>query len=138
MADEVIIMIKLTEAEWDIMKILWDKKELCLADIVKAAQENGNSWATNTVHTLLGRLIKKQALEVNKTVSPHIYYPIADREACSLDKTKKLIEQIYDGSLSRMVSAFLSSEKVSDKELDELRKIVNNIKPSGGHNDEVD
>mgnify|MGYP001159306603 FL=1 len=52
-------MITLTEAEWEVMKILWSKGNIALSDIVKSANDKGIPWAMNTVHTLLSRLVKK-------------------------------------------------------------------------------
>jgi len=53
-------MITLTEAEWEVMKILWSKGgSITLPEIAKSANDKGIPWAMNTVHILLSRLVKK-------------------------------------------------------------------------------
>jgi predicted transcriptional regulator len=92
-------MISLTEAEWEVMKILWDNENGSLSDIVRIANENGMPWAMNTVHTLLNRLVKKNAAAVDKSQSPHKYKSIIDQQQCSVAETAKLIKRIYNGTI---------------------------------------
>ena len=120
-------MISLTEAEWEVMKILWDNENSSLSDIVRIANENGIPWAMNTVHTLLNRLVKKNAAVVDKSQSPHKYRPIIDQQQCSVAETAKLIKRIYNGSVSRMLSSLLSSESITEDELSELRRMLNEL-----------
>jgi len=120
-------MITLTEAEWEVMKILWSKENNTLSEIVKCANDKGIPWAMNTIHTLLSRLAKKNAVAVDKSVSPHIYYPTVDEHECAITETTKLIQRIYNGSISKMFSSLLSSEKISENELNELKNIINNF-----------
>lgn len=118
-------MISLTEAEWEVMKILWDNENGSLSDIVRIANENGIPWAMNTVHTLLNRLVKKNAAAVDKSQSPHKYKSIIDQQQCSVAETAKLIKRIYNGSVSKMLSSLLSSESITEDELSKLRRMIN-------------
>jgi len=120
-------MITLTEAEWEVMKILWSKGNIALSDIVKSANDKGIPWAMNTVHTLLSRLVKKNAVAVDKSRSPHIYHPIVGEHECAIAETTRLIQRIYNGSVSKMLSSLLSSEKISEDELHKLKSIIDDF-----------
>lgn len=120
-------MIPLTEAEWEVMKILWDNENSSLSDIVRIANENSIPWAMNTVHTLLTRLIKKNAVAVDKSLSPHKYKPIIDKQQCGVAETTKLINRIYNGSISKMLSSLLSSESITGDELLKLKQMINDF-----------
>jgi len=58
---------------------------------------------------------------------PHIYHPTVDEHECAITETTKLIQRIYNGSISKMFSSLLSSEKISENELNELKNIINNF-----------
>lgn len=118
-------MITLTEAEWEIMKILWNNEGSSLSDIVRIANDNNIPWAMNTVHTLLTRLTKKGAVAVDKSLSPHKYRAIIDQQQCSIAEATKLINRIYSGSVSKMLSSLLSSDSITDDELSTLKNIIN-------------
>lgn len=70
-------MIKLTDSEWVIMKILWNNSDCSQSTISIAAINYNINWSRNTVHTLLNRLIMREsiALSVRPSVSKKLLYP---------------------------------------------------------------
>ncbi len=120
-------MIQLTEAEWEVMKILWHNENSSLSDIVRIANDNSIPWAMNTVHTLLKRLINKNAVVVDKSMSPHKYRSIIDQQQCGVAEATKLINRIYSGSISKMFSSLMSSESITEEELLKLKRMIDGL-----------
>ena len=52
----------ISPAEWEVMKVLWEKGELAARDIYAALPE-GHGWAYKTVKTLIARLVAKGAVD---------------------------------------------------------------------------
>ena len=58
--------VELTEAEWEIMKVVWEK-EPCAAGTVQESLTASRDWAYSTVKTLMERMVKKGFLSPKKT-----------------------------------------------------------------------
>ena len=59
-------MASLSDAEWEVMNVLWTGGDLTLAEIREKLKSMGNRWAGNTVQTFLSRLEKKGAVVVSR------------------------------------------------------------------------
>ena len=60
-------IVKISDAEYEIMKIIWNKnEEVTAADITKELGEE-NTWKHTTILTLAKRLVDKNVLKVRKT-----------------------------------------------------------------------
>ena len=115
---------KVSDAEWQVMKVLWTKAPLTAAEIIEMLTPN-SSWSPKTIHTLINRLLKKEAIEVKKS-SPYEYSPLVSEEELTKVETKSFIEKIYNGSLSMLLANFINDDSLSKEEIEELKKILNN------------
>ena len=55
----------LTPAEWAIMSVVWESKEVIVRDVVEALRES-HGWAQTTVRTMMERLVRKGHLAQRK------------------------------------------------------------------------
>ncbi|WP_042454649.1 BlaI/MecI/CopY family transcriptional regulator [Neobacillus dielmonensis] len=117
------INCKISDAEWIVMKVLWEEAPLTASKIIEAVSSNKN-WSPKTIHSLISRLVKKGALGVNKEMPHYEYYPLVDKRDCILDETRSFIQKVYDGSLHLMLANFIKDEKISEKEIEELQKLL--------------
>ena len=124
---------KITESEWQIMELVWAYYEC--EDSQKLTEKHGitqpvlmeqlgKKWNKNTVHTFLKRLCEKGFLEVIKDTSPHQYVPLVSREACAKEERRSFLDRVYQGSASRMVTAFVKDGDLTEDEIKELRKLL--------------
>ena len=70
----------LSPAEWEIMKIFWDRGPLAARDVY-AQLPKKRGWAYKTVKTLLSRLVAKEALAYDQVGNSYLYRPAVDRGA---------------------------------------------------------
>ncbi len=117
-------MKNLSDSEWEVMNVLWGAESMTLAEIVAQLRAGGISWAGNTVQTFLTRLAKKGAVRVDKGGLPYHYAAAAPRGEYEKKALEALKRTVFRGSASRMVSAFVESERLSGEELAKLRKYI--------------
>ena len=114
-----------------IMEILWRDGTISSSEIQKEIK-NVLNWSRQTVNTYLNRLVEKGLVgiqEINKRA--YNYYPTISRDEYAADRTSSILNKYY-GSLSHMVAGFIKNEKVSDMELNELERLIQDIRMKGG------
>lgn len=122
---------KISDAEWLVMRVLWSASPLTTTQIIETLSPETN-WNPKTIHTLIGRLVKKQALGVNKDTKQYEFYPLVTKEECVKEETLSFMHKIYEGSLYNMVSNFIKDDKISKEEIEELKKLLDdNSKQEG-------
>lgn len=52
---------KISEAEWEVLRVLWEKETCTASEVVEVLADNTN-WKPTTIKTLLARLVKKNAV----------------------------------------------------------------------------
>ena len=115
-------------AEWQVARVLWEESPKTAAQIIDALREK-TGWNPKTIHTLIRRLTKKKIIAAMAGVKPFTYYPLLSEAACTREKTQSFVDRIYNGSFSLMVSRFVSEEKLTAREITELRAILNKCAP---------
>ena len=115
-------MISIGEAELEIMKVIWKAKEpITSLDIGKEVEDKG--WKKTTIATFLTRLVEKGALSAEKQGKLYYYTPLISKKEYRKSQTKNLIKTLYNGSIKDFAVAFFEEQKLSDKDIQELRSI---------------
>jgi BlaI family penicillinase repressor len=114
---------KISNAEWLVMKVLWNDSPKTTTKIIEALREE-TDWKPKTIHTLIARLVKKGALGVDKGSGQHTFYPLVARDECIQEETGSFIQKIYEGSIYNLVAKFIHEEKMTVNEMEELKKLL--------------
>ncbi|RRN68104.1 penicillinase repressor BlaI [Peribacillus simplex] len=114
----------ISESEWEIMNVLWDKAPQTANDIIVSLQES-TDWKPKTIRTLLDRLVQKDVVGVNKNLRVYTFYPLYTQEECQRAETESFINRIYGGTLKSMLVQFIQEDTLSDDDINELRFILN-------------
>ena len=118
---------KITEAELEVMEVLWAAGEpVTLGQIREAlAERNGE-----TVKTLLRRLCAKGAAAREKG-RVGCYRPLVSREELGCYRTRKLIDKLYAGSARQMVAALVEHDQLSGEDIAQLRALLDGLDREG-------
>ena len=116
----------ISDAEWKVMKLLWKKSPQPAYDLAQNLCKSEN-WEIRTVKTLLSRLVKKGALSYQKYKNLYLYFPAVKEEVCVRKESQWFLNQVFDGSLSRLLVHFAKSKKLSKEELEQLKNAVENM-----------
>jgi BlaI family penicillinase repressor len=114
---------KISEAEWQVMKVLWDKSPLTANDIVQILSKETH-WKRETIRTLINRLVKKKALYFKKQSRQYLYFPLLDESECIMEETRSFLERVHGGSIEPMLAAFVENEKLSPEKIARLKQIL--------------
>lgn len=117
--------ITLSDGEWKIMKLLWSSAPCSLREITNAL-EGETGWSRPTIHVMLKRLIAKGAVRVDEKTQVHEYYPTVKRKDVAPKETESFLNRVYDGSIGMLFTALTERKSLSDKDIAELRKILDN------------
>lgn len=118
---------KISEAEWEVMNVLWKKAPLTANDVIHSLQKQTN-WKPKTIRTLLDRLAKKNVIGVNKDQKVYTFYPLFSQNDCQRAEAKSFIERIYGGTFKSMLVQFIQEDSLSEEEIQELRSILEHKK----------
>jgi len=114
--------ISIGDAELEIMKVIWKAKEpITSLDIGKEVEEKG--WKKTTIATFLTRLVEKGALSADKQGKLYYYTPLISEKEYRKSQTKNLIKSLYNGSVRDFAVSFFEEQKLSDKDIQELKAI---------------
>jgi BlaI family transcriptional regulator, penicillinase repressor len=114
---------RITEAEWEVMKVLWSKAPNTASQISQALADSTN-WKLNTVKTLISRLVNKKALGYKEDGKTHYYFPLVNEDECVRAEGESFLKRVYGGALKPMLANFLREQKLSPKEIEELKAIL--------------
>ncbi len=118
--------ISLYKSEWTIMECLWQSAPRTVTQIVKAVgKETG--WAKSTTKTLIARMEAKGYLRYEEGGKARVYYPAIGRQDVVTAETESFLERVYNGSFSLMVNALAERKNLSQKEISELRAILDKL-----------
>lgn len=113
----------ISDAELEVIRTLWEEAPLTAAEIIRKLKDR-TVWNPKTIHTLIKRLEAKGFIEAEAGVTPYNYRPLISQEEYAHKKARFLIDRIYNGSFSLMVSHFVQDEKLSPEEIERLKKIL--------------
>ena len=117
-------MQKISDAEMEIMKIIWNYENPLTSKQIISFIPN-NTWKTTTVLTLLSRLIEKGFLKAERQGRNYLYsYVISNKEYNKLC-SKKFINEVYKGSFKNFFTALYDDNEISEEDLNELREMLN-------------
>ena len=119
---------QISDAEWDVMKIVWDHGPLTAGQIVQHL-EHERDWAPRTVKTLLGRLVRKGAVAMSADDKRYLYKAKVTREACRRQESRSFLSRVFDGAVAPALVHFIKSERLSADDIAQLRRILDeNVK----------
>lgn len=120
----------LSDGEWKIMKLLWSKAPRTIGEMVLALEEE-TSWSRTTVFVMLKRLIAKKAVRMDDQGQLQQYYPLLKRKEVEQAETDSFLSRVYDGSVGWMVSSLVGRRALTEKEIGELRAILEEAQTKG-------
>ena len=114
--------IKLTDSEEVIMEMLWEKQKLFMKEILETYPEP--KPASTTVATLLKRMQNKDLVGYTLYGNSRQYFPKVAKSEYFKEEMTSMIDRFFNSSVTQFASFFTSNTKLSQKQLKELREII--------------
>ncbi|MBU3099985.1 MULTISPECIES: BlaI/MecI/CopY family transcriptional regulator [Clostridium] len=124
-------MSKISNAEWEIMKIIWNNSEISSINIIKELKDK-SEWKPATVKSLINRLLNKNIIGFNKLGYEYLYYPLVSEDECIKLESFSFVNKVFNGSIKSMLLTFAQSEELSELDIKELKDILNESSKTKG------
>ena len=115
--------MQLTEPEWVVMDVVWDRGEATVRDVHDAVGGR-TGWAYSTVKTTMTRLVEKGVLRARREGKTGVFEPALTRDAARRDAVRTLLDRAFDGTVGSLVQHLLGRERVTATERAALREIA--------------
>lgn len=116
--------IQISEAELEVMKLLWKNEKMTSPEIVEELLKT-SEWKDKTILTLINRLVKKGAVNAEKeSGKAFLYSANINEDEYKQEQSNSLINKLFNGSISLMMSNFVKSNNISNEDIEELKRIL--------------
>ncbi len=114
---------ELTEAEWEIMRVVWDK-EPCAAGTVQEALAATKDWCYATVKLTMDRMAAKGFLEIERIRNLQLFRACISEVEARRGELRKMLGRAFGGAMTPMLKFLIEHEGLSKDEAAELRELV--------------
>src|SRR5215469_17715535 len=118
---------ELTEAEWTIIKSVWEK-EPCTAPEIQEKLHKQTAWTYSTVRTLMDRMVAKGLLTAKKERNLTLYSSAVTRAQAQRSELLYALKNAFNGALSPMVQCLLETNPLSAEDLAQLESLIKSKK----------
>ncbi len=116
-------MIKLSEAEWKVMNLLWENAPQTIMQITNHFKTT-TGWTKHTVMTFLRRMEEKGAVHYEEGERARRYYPDIEKTEAVFQETEEFLDKVFGGRLGLMLNTMVERKPLSGEEIEELYEIL--------------
>lgn len=113
----------ITDAELEIMKVLWRHNRSTANEIINYVQEN-ETWNAKTIRTYINRLVTKEVITIDKSDKEYRFSYLISESEYRKHTRKAVADKLFGGSVNAMLLNFLDDADMSKEEIEELRNII--------------
>ena len=117
---------RITEAEWPIMKVLWERETATAAEIVDIVTRS-RDISMRTIKTLIRRLIAKNMITFTpdaRDARIYHYKALISQEEGVRDKNQSILSLVYEGNAGELLANFVENARLNSGEIDRLRALL--------------
>lgn len=110
---------KVFESEYRFCLILWEHEPVKSSELVNLCKEQ-LGWKPTTTYTVIKRLSERGVLKNENT----IVSSLVSKDEVQASEINEMVEKTFEGSLPAFIAAFTKHQKISEKEIDEVQKMI--------------
>jgi len=122
MAKKINSEIRLGRLEMQIMNVVWDRGEATVHDVKKALSRRKPAYST--ILTMMRKLEAKGYLKHEVDSRTYVYRPAISQQAVRQGVLGDLVERLFEGSTSLLLTSLIEQNRISENELCEIRKLI--------------
>ena len=120
-------MKKLSEAEFEIMQILWRHSEPLTSNQILSELEETRNWKLASVMTVLARMAEKGAVYCDRNTRTNYYSALVSEEEYKLAESDSFLEKLYDNSAKNFIACLYHGKRMSKENIQELRDYLDSL-----------
>lgn len=118
---------RISDAEHAVMEVLWTEAPLTAQEVAERV-EPARGWSVNTVKTLLGRLLAKDAIGYKEDGRRYLYRPLVARDDYVSGESRRLIDRLFGGRLSPLVAHLAERNELSARDIADIEALLKDLK----------
>jgi BlaI family penicillinase repressor len=115
---------RITQAEWDVMEVVWDRAPVPASTIVEALEAK-RRWTLTTVRTLLRRLVDKGALHQAPDGKRFLYSARVSRADCVRQESDSFLDRVLGRAPAATLLHLVRRADLTQDDIEQLRRILN-------------
>lgn len=121
-----------TVVELEFMKLLWEHRELGTDDLQRLLRRKGRPLSDGSIRKMLSILMNKGYLVRRKEGRGYLYRPKKSGARTRTRMVRDLVKRAFEGSPALMVASLFEGRSVSDRELQQIKKLIAARERKGG------
>lgn len=114
---------KIFESEYRFCLILWEHEPIKSSELVNLCKEQ-LGWKPTTTYTVIKRLSERGVLKNENT----IVSALVTKDQVQTAEIEEMVEKTFEGSLPAFVAAFTRHQKISEKEIEEVQRMIDRFR----------
>ena len=114
---------KIFESEYRFCLILWEHEPIKSSELVNLCKEQ-LGWKPTTTYTVIKRLSERGVLKNENT----IVSALVTKDQVQASEIEEMVEKTFEGSLPAFVAAFTRHQKISQKEIEEVQRMIDRFR----------
>lgn len=114
---------RLAQGEEKFAELIWLHEPITSMELVKLCEKEMN-WKKSTTYTVLKKLCDKGIFQNDNT----LVSSLITKDEFYARKSRRFVEDTFGGSLPKFITAFIGGSKLSDRQVEELKKLIDQHK----------
>src|SRR5262249_36011927 len=115
------------DSELDVIKVLWDRGQGTVREILETLKAAGRQWSYATVATLLDRLEAKGMVTSDRSELAYVYRPAIAEGEVRQKRVNNLVDKLYQGEPGLLVLHLLKSHPLDPQSAREVRALLDEM-----------
>ena len=111
---------KVFESEYRFCLLLWQNEPISSSDLAKLCNKE-LGWSRTTTYTVIKRLSERGVVKNKES----IVTSLISKEEIQLAEMEEMMTKTFENSLPAFIAAFAKKENLSEKEVEEIKRIIN-------------
>ena len=119
--------LSIPDSELDVLKVLWDRGQSTVREVLETLRDAGRQWSYATVATLLDRLETKGVVTSDRSELAFVYRPVISNQEVRQKRVSNLVEKLYQGEPGLLVLHLLKSHPIDPDQAKEVRALLEDM-----------
>lgn len=119
------------DSELDVVKVLWDRGQGTVREILETLKAAGRQWSYATVATLLDRLETKGMVSSDRNELAFVYRPLVTEQDVRHKRVGNLVDKLYQGEPGLLVLHLLKSHPLDPGQAKQVRALLEEMTGKG-------
>jgi predicted transcriptional regulator len=116
--------LTIPDSELDVLKVLWDRGQATVREVLETLRTAGRQWSYATVATLLDRLETKGVITSDRSELAFVYKPTITTHEVRQKRLNSLVDKLYEGEPGLLVLHLLKSHPLDASQAKEVRAVL--------------